>query len=62
MMYGAETWAVKKTQERKLDIWMCGVIKMGTIRYDGIKRDNESGVTIQESAGKKIIKVVRTCH
>ena len=27
---------MKITQERKLDIWMFGVIKMGTIRYDGI--------------------------
>ena len=32
MMYGAETWTVKKTQEKKLDVaekmvlrWMCGI-------------------------------------
>lgn len=39
MMYGAETWPVKKEQEKKLDVaemkmlrWMCGVTKMDKIR------------------------------
>ena len=34
MMYGAEMWAIKKTQEKKLDVaemrmlrWMCGVTR-----------------------------------
>ncbi len=37
-MYGADTWAVKKAQERKLDVaemrmlrWMSGVTKLGSI-------------------------------
>ena len=39
MMYGAETWAVKKTQQKKLDMaemrmlrWMSGVTKLDRIR------------------------------
>ena len=36
MVYGAETWAVKKAQERKLDVWMYGVIKMDRIRNERI--------------------------
>ena len=39
MMYGAETWAVKKAQEKKLDVaemrmlrWMSGVTKLDRIR------------------------------
>ena len=39
MMYGAEIWAVKKVQEKKLDVaemrmlrWVCGVTKLDRIR------------------------------
>ena len=40
MMYGAETWAVKKAQQKKLDVaemrmfkrWMSGVTKLDRIR------------------------------
>ena len=59
MMYRAETWAVKKAQEKKLDVaemrmlrWMSGVTKLDRIRNERIKRDNEGGRDIQESAGK----------
>ena len=41
MIYGAETWAMKKTQEKKLDVaemrrlrWMIGVTKLDTIRNE----------------------------
>ena len=41
MMYGAETWAVKKAQENKLDVadmrmlrWMTGVTKLDRIRNE----------------------------
>ena len=44
MMYGAETWAVKKAQERKLDVaemrmlrWMSGVTKLDRIRNERIR-------------------------
>ena len=43
MMYGAETWAVKKAQEKKLDgveirmlICICGVSKLDRIRKERI--------------------------
>ena len=32
MVYGAETWAVKKMQGRKFDVSMYGLIKIDRIR------------------------------
>ena len=50
MMYGAETWAVKKTQEKKLDVAemrmlrrMSGVTKLDRIRDDGIRDKTKVG-------------------
>ena len=67
LMYGAETWALKKAQEKKLDVaemrmprWMCGVTKLDKIRNGKNKRDNESGGNHKESTGKKV-EVVRAC-
>ena len=44
MMYGAETWAVKKAQEKKLDVaemmmlrWMSGVTNLDRIRNQIIR-------------------------
>ena len=44
IMYGAETWTVKKTQEKKLDVaemrmlrWMSGVTKLNRIRNERIR-------------------------
>ena len=44
MMYGAETWAVKKAQEKKLYVaemrmlrWMSGVTKLDRIRNERIR-------------------------
>ena len=44
MMYGSETWPVKKAQERKLEVaemrmlrWMCGVTRRDRIRNDYIR-------------------------
>ena len=44
MLYGAETWVSKKTQEAKLDVtemkmlrWMCGVTKLDRIRNERIR-------------------------
>ena len=58
-MYGAETWAIKKTQEKKLDVaemrmlrWMCGVTrrdKIGNEVIRGTSKIREISDTIQES-------------
>ena len=64
LMYGAETWALKKAQEKKLEVaemimlrWMCGVTKLDTIEMKG---DNESGGNHKESTAKKV-EVVWAC-
>ena len=59
MMYGAETRAVKKAQEKKLDVaeirmlrWMCGVTKLDRIRNERIRGATKVGETskkVQES-------------
>ena len=45
LMYGAETWALKKAQENKLEVaemrilrWLCGVTKLDNIRNERIRR------------------------
>ena len=46
MMYGAETWAAKKAQEKKLDVtemWMSGVTKLGRIRNERIRGTTKVG-------------------
>ena len=50
MMYGADTWAVKKAQEKKLDvaemrmlIWMSGVTKLDRIRNERIRGTTKVG-------------------
>ena len=62
LLYGAETWALKKAQEIKLEVaemrmlrCMCGVTKLDTIRNERKnKRDNESGGNHKESTVKEI--------
>ena len=50
MMYGAETWAVKKAHEKRLDVaemrmlrWMSGVTKMDRIRNERIRGTTKVG-------------------
>ena len=65
---GTETWALKKAQEKKLEVaemrmlrWMCGVTKLdNNIKKWKNKRDNESGVNHKESTGKEV-EVVWAC-
>ena len=59
MMYGAETWAVKKGHENKLDVaevrmlrWMSGVTKMDISRNERIR-----GTTKVDKISKKCRKV-----
>ena len=59
MMYAAETWAVKKAQEKKLDVaemrmlrWMSGVTKLDRIRNGRIRgttKVGEKSKKVQES-------------
>ena len=56
MIYGADTWAVKKAHEKKLDVvemrmltWMSGVTKMDRIRNERIR-----GPTKVEEISKKV--------
>ena len=56
MMYGAETWAMKKSQEKKLDVaemrmlrWMSGVTKLDRIRNERIR-----GTTTVGEISKKV--------
>ena len=61
MMYGAETWAVKKAQEKNLDVaemrklrWMNGVTKLERIRNERIRGTTKVGEIskqVQESIG-----------
>ena len=58
-MYGADTWAVKKAHEKKLDVaemrmlrWMSGVTKMNRIRNERIRvttKVGEISKKVQES-------------
>ena len=55
MMYGAETWAVKKAHEKKLDVaemrmlnWMSGVTKMDRIRNERIRGTTKVGEIAQD--------------
>ena len=50
LMYGAETWALKKAQEKKFDVaemrmlrWMCGVTKLDKIRNERIRGTTKVG-------------------
>ena len=59
MVYGAETWAVKKAQEKKLDVaemmmlrWIIGVTKLDRIRNErisGTSKVGEMSKKVQES-------------
>ena len=50
LMYGAETWALKKAQEKKFEVaemrmlrWMCGVTKLDKIRNERIRGTTKVG-------------------
>ena len=69
MIYGAETWAVKKAQEKKLDVaemrmlrWMSGVTKLDRIRNEiirGTTKVGEISKKVQESRLKWYGHVLR---
>ena len=50
LMYGAEAWALKKTQEKNFEVaemrmlrWMCGVTKLDNIRNERIRGTTKVG-------------------
>ena len=54
-MYGAETWAVKKAQEKKLDVaemrmlrWMSGVTKLDRNRNERIRGTTKVGEMLKK--------------
>ena len=69
MMYGTETWAVKKAQEKKLDVaqrrmlrWMSGVTTLNRIRNEiirGTTKVGEISNKVQESRLKWYGHVLR---
>ena len=69
MIYGAETWAVKKAQEKKLDVaemrmlrWMSGATKLDRIRNERIRgktKVGEMSKKVQESRLKWYGHVLR---
>ena len=67
MMYGAESWAVKKAQEKKLEMrmlrWMSGVTKLDRIRNERIRgmstKVGEISKKVQESRLKWYGHVLR---
>ena len=63
MMYGAETWAVKKTQEKKLDVtemrslrWMSGVTKLDRIRNKRIEGQRRWAIEISKKVQESRLK------
>ena len=55
LLYGAETWALKKAQEKKLEVaemrmlrWMCGVTKLDKIRNKRIRGTTKVGESTQK--------------
>ena len=69
MVYSAETWAMKKAHEKKLDVaemrmlrWMSGVTKLDRIRNEGIRGTTKVGEiskNVQESRLKWYGHVLR---
>lgn len=58
--YGLETWLVKKTQERKMEVaeirmvsWMLGVVKRDKIRNERNSRNSQGGTKGKEDARQK---------
>ena len=69
LIYGAETWVLKKAQEKKLEVaemrmlrWMCGVTKLDKIRNERIRgttKVREITNKVQERRLKWYVHVMR---
>ena len=66
LMYGAETWALKRAQENKLEVaemrmlrWMCGVTKIRNERIRGTTKAGGITKKVQERRMKWYGHVMR---
>ena len=60
-MYGADTWALKKAHEKKLEVaemrmlrWMCGVTKLDKIRNERIRGTTKVGEITKQVQERKL--------
>ena len=67
LMYGADTWALKKAQENKLEVadmrmlrWMCGVTKLDKIRNERIRGTTKVG-EITKKVQENEVEVAWAC-
>ena len=63
-MFGAETRAAKKAQEKMLDVaemmmlrWMCGARKMERIRNEQIRRTKKVGEISKKVQERRLVQV-----
>ena len=61
LMYGADTWALKKAQEKKLEVaemrmlrWMCGVTKLDKIRNERKRVTTKVGEITKKVHGRRL--------
>ena len=54
MMYSAETWAVKKAQEKKLDVAEMRILMSGVTKLDIIRNERIRGTTKVGEISKKV--------
>ena len=61
LMYGAETWALKKALENKLEVaemrmfrWMCRITKLDKIRNERIRRKAKVGEIAKEVQERRL--------
>ena len=54
MMYSAETWAVKKPQEKKLDVAEMRILMSGVTKLDRIRNERIRGTTKVGEISKKV--------
>ena len=67
MLYGAETWATTKRQEKRIEVtemrmlrWMCGVTRKDKIRNEHIRGTTKSS-TCFTKVHRENIELVRAC-
>ena len=67
LVYGAETWALEKSRENKLEVaetrilrWMPRVTKLDRVRNERIRGTTKVGGNLKESPGKEV-EVARAC-